>query len=139
MNAYNEITLVIENDQDPYYGDKYSTLRTIGCRYHNVTIKVIHSLAYNKLRKDKLRELVYKGSHADVVEAARKAFEDILNKRIYNDEIRMPLRTTVNYSGDWRKLPWVLEISEHSEGLQEIIRSVFNQDGIFNPKALIPQ
>ncbi len=134
--AYNEIEIQISTNSSGYDGDNHFSMMH-GFRFMECEIILTHSIAENRMWKDTVHVMTYKATASDVIEAARQCFQNILDKQFYNQETQYHCSNKVKYSGDWRKLPWHLEISEHTPELQELIRSVFSGGEIFQAKALL--
>ena len=134
--AYNEIEIQISTDQNGY--EEETPLRSmIGYKYIKCDIVLTHSIAKNKVIKDKVNVIKYSATASDVIEAARQCFQNVLDKVWCDKEIKYWSKYNVEYSGHWRNLPWHLEISDHTPEMQELIRSVFSGGEVFEAKGFL--
>lgn len=124
MKWYNEIRFDIESEVDNPYDDE--PLRSISYKCFKVTLKVVWTIT-DGIRSDSWRKVVYQAKNADSLGAIKDAFQDFLDKRVYNVETDYDKGIRDRWDDapiDFKKLPVKLELSNHTPEVQEFIKQI---------------
>lgn len=129
MHWYNQIRFDIKSEVAPMFED--GPLRPVNCMKFRVMLDVVWSIT-DGIRVDTWRKLTYRGEHPNSLDALKEAFQEFLDKQIYNiqtDYDRGYKERFRDCPSDFTKLPLEINLDNHNPEMQEFIRQIIYGTG----------